>query len=327
MKPIILTRTEGMSRDDWLSWRNQGIGGSDAAAVCGVSKWRGPLMVYMEKKGLMERLEPGEAAYWGTTLEDVVAKEFTKRTGLRVKRRNAMFRHPEYPWMIANVDREMVGANVGLECKTAGTYRGGEWDGDELPDEYYIQIQHYMAVMGWSACWVAVLIGGQRFLCKKVERNNTLIAQIVEKEREFWEEHILKDVPPTIGMADDAAEIWPEDTDAEMVQPDEMSEQLAVELEVVRQQKKEVEERENLLVLKLQEIIGESQGIDGIATWRKSKDAVSVDLERVVSEMAALVPDGDKVQRELTERHSTVKTGSRRFLFKFKSQSQKKEAA
>jgi predicted phage-related endonuclease len=172
-----------------------------------------------------------------------------------------------------------------------------------------------------------VLIGGQRFLCKKVERNNTLIAQIVEKEREFWEEHILKDVPPTIGMADNAAEIWPEDTDAEMFPPDEISEQLAVELEVVRQQKKEVEERENLLVLKLQEIIGESQGIDGIATWRKSKDAVSVDLERVVSEMAALVPDGDKVQRELTERHSTVKTGSRRFLFKFKSQSQKKEAA
>jgi len=327
MKPIVLTSTKDLTREQWLDWRMRGIGGSDAAAVCGVSKWRGPLTVYMEKKGLLERSEPGESAYWGTTLEDVVAQEFVKRTGLRVRRRNAMFRHPMFPWMIANVDREMVGANVGLECKTTSAYRSGEWDGDELPDEYFIQIQHYMAVMGWGACWTAVLIGGQRFLCKKVERNNTLIAQIVEKEREFWEEHILKDVPPTIGMADDAAEIWPEDTDAEMVQPDEMSEQLAVELEVVRQQKKEVEERENLLVLKLQEIIGESQGIEGIATWRKSKDAVSVDLERVVSEMAALVPDGDRVQRELMERHSRIKPGSRRFLFKFKSQSQKKEAA
>ncbi len=327
MKPIILTRTDGMSREDWLKWRNQGIGGSDAAAVCGVSKWRGPLTVYMEKKGLMERSEPGEAAYWGTTLEDIVAKEFTKRTGLRVKRRNAMFRHPEYSWMIANVDREMVGANVGLECKTAGTYRGGEWDGDELPDEYYIQIQHYMAVMGWSACWVAVLIGGQRFLCKKVERNEALILQIIEKERTFWEYFFLKDIPPDIGISDDAAAIWPEDTDAEMVQPDEITEQIAVELEVARQQKAEAELRENALTLKLQEIIGESQGIAGIATWRKSKDAIKIDLERVVSEMAALIPDGDRVQRELMERYSTVKPGSRRFLFKYKSQGQKKEAA
>lgn len=327
MKPIILTRTENMPREEWLLWRKLGIGGSDAAAVCGVSKWRGPLTVYMEKKGLLERSEPGEAAYWGTTLEDVVAKEFSKRTGLRIRKRNAMFRHPRYPWMLANVDREMVGANVGLECKTTSAYQSEQWKDDELPDDYYLQIQHYIEVMGWGACWIAVLIGGQRFLCKKVERNNALIAQIVEKEREFWEEHVLKDVPPPIGFADNAAEIWPEDTDAEMVPADEIAEQLAVELEIARQQKKEVEERENLLVLKLQEIIGESQGIDGIATWRKSKDAVSVNLERVVSEMAALIPDGDRVQRELMERHSRIKPGSRRFLFKYKPHAGQREAA
>lgn len=327
MKPIVLTSTKDLTREQWLNWRMLGIGGSDAAAVCGVSKWRGPLTVYMEKKGLLERSEPGESAYWGTTLEDVVAQEFVKRTGLRVRRRNAMYRHPEYPWMLANVDREVVGANVGLECKTTSAYRGGEWDGDELPDEYYIQNQHYIEVMGWDWCWTSVLIGGQRFMQKQVMRNDALIAQIVEKEREFWEEHILKDVPPPIGMADDAAEIWPEDSDDAMLPADEIAEQIAVELEIARQQKSEAEERENAMVLRLQEIIGDRQGIAGIATWKKSRDAVKVDLERVVSEMAGMIPDGDKVQRELMERHSTVKPGSRRFLFKFKTQTQKREAA
>jgi putative phage-type endonuclease len=315
-----------MPREDWLLWRKRGIGGSDAAAVCGVSKWRGPLTVYMEKKGLLERSDPGEAAYWGTTLEDVVAKEFTKRTGLRVRKRNAMFRHPRYPWMLADVDREMVGANVGLECKTTSAYQSEQWKDDELPDEYYLQIQHYIEVMGWEACWVAVLIGGQRFLFKKVERNDALISQIVEKEREFWEEHVLKDVPPAIGFADNAAEIWPEDSDAEMVPADEIAEQLAIELEVARQEKGEAESRENALILRLQEIIGDRQGIEGIATWRKSKDAVKVDLERVMSDMARLIPDGDKVQRELMERYSILKPGSRRFLFKYKPQAQKEAA-
>lgn len=326
MKPIILTRTDNMPREDWLLWRKRGIGGSDAAAVCGVSKWRGPLTVYMEKKGLLERSEPGEAAYWGTTLEDVVAKEFTKRTGLRVRKRNAMFRHPRYPWMLADVDREMVGANVGLECKTTSAYQSEQWKDDELPDEYYLQIQHYITVMGWEACWIAVLIGGQRFVFKKVERNGALMSQIVEKEREFWEEHILKDIPPAIGMADNAAEIWPEDTDAEMVPADEIAEQLAIELEVARQEKSEAESRENALILKLQEIIGDRQGIEGIATWKKSKDSVKVDLERVMSDMARLIPDGDKVQRELMERYSILKPGSRRFLFKYKPQAQKEAA-
>ena len=126
---VIVTKTDVLDRHGWLSIRRKGIGGSDAAKVLGLSKWGGPLTVFLDKTGRlpMEDDEPSEAAYWGTTLEDVVAREFSKRTGLRVQRRNAMFHHPDHPWMIANVDRVIVGSNRGLECKTVSAFKADEW--------------------------------------------------------------------------------------------------------------------------------------------------------------------------------------------------------
>ena len=143
--PNVLTSTKGMSRNDWLKQRRKGIGGSDAAKVLGISKWGGPLSVYMEKKGLYTPDEPGEAAYWGTVLEDVVAREFEKQSGLKVRRENKIFQHAEYPWMLANVDRRIVGANKGLECKTTSNFMG-DVEGDELPA--YSRFRHIASGVG-----------------------------------------------------------------------------------------------------------------------------------------------------------------------------------
>lgn len=298
--PNVLVSTKGMIREEWLKHRQLGIGGSDAAKVLGISRWGGPLSVYMEKNGLYTPEEPGEAAYWGTVLEDVVAREFEKQSGLKVRRENKIFRHPEYPWMLANVDRRIVGANKGLECKTTSNFMGDEWKDDELPDAYYVQIQHYIAVMGWESCYVAVLIGGQRFIWKECVRNDSLILTIVEKEREFWEDHFLKNIPPAIGIADNPSALWPnQETDdlAEDIDGDALK--TAQELLEVKEGIKHLEAEEKRLEALLKALAGASAGVAGVCTWKQTKERVSVNWQGVASELGA---DGEIVSR-YTERN------------------------
>ena len=175
-----------MTREEWLDARRTGIGGSDVAAILGLSPWKSPVMVYMDKIGESPDQEENEAMYWGNVLEDVVAKEFEKRTGMKVKRKNAIIRHADYPWMLANVDRLIIGQKAGLECKTANEYAKDAWDGDKAPDVYILQCMHYMAVTGFKEWWIAVLIGGNKFHFKKIERDEELITFLIEKESEFW---------------------------------------------------------------------------------------------------------------------------------------------
>lgn len=190
MNSCVLISTKGMTQEEWLSFRQRGIGGSDVAAIACLSKYKSPASVYLDKLGLLEHQEAGEAAYWGTTLEDLVAKEFSKQTGLKVQRRNAIFQHPEYPFMLANIDRFIIDKEKGkgiLECKTASEYLKNDWEGDNLPDAYMLQIQHYLAVTGLDYAYIAVLIGGNKFKYKYVPRDEELIRFIIKIESDFWQ--------------------------------------------------------------------------------------------------------------------------------------------
>ncbi|MCL6599542.1 MAG: YqaJ viral recombinase family protein [Alicyclobacillus macrosporangiidus] len=207
MAAEVLVSTRDMSREAWLQARTQGIGGSDVAAIAGLSRWKSPVQVYLEKIGEAQPEEAGEAAYWGTVLEDVVAAEFTRRTGLKVRRRNAILRHPEYPWMIANVDRLVVGQEAGLECKTASEYLRDEWVEDRIPDAYMLQVQHYMAVTGLPKWWIAVLIGGNKFVHKCVERDDTIIQCLIDLERDFWNNHVVPKIPPAFDGSEASTEL------------------------------------------------------------------------------------------------------------------------
>lgn len=192
-----IAKINEMTREQWLALRQIGIGGSDAGAILGVNKWKSPFQVYMDK------IEPyyeeqSEAAYWGTELEDMVAKEFEKRTGKKVRRNNRVLQSVDNPFMIANLDREVVGENAILECKTANAYLAKEWEGDEIPASYIVQVQHYMAVRGSEKAYIAVLIGGQRFLWKEIPRDEEFIKFLIEQEKKFWNEHILTLIPPAL---------------------------------------------------------------------------------------------------------------------------------
>ncbi|WP_205180234.1 YqaJ viral recombinase family nuclease [Siminovitchia thermophila] len=190
-----------MTEQEWLQARTRGIGGSDASIVLGLNKWRTPFELWLEKTGqITPESADNDAAYFGTLLEDLVAKEFEKRTGKKVRRRNAMFQHPEHDFILANVDRMVVGEKAVLECKTASAYRLKEWESEEIPEEYIVQIQHYLGVMGpeYKKGYFAVLVGGQKFIWKEIERDDELIEMIFAAEVDFWNNHVLAEVEPPL---------------------------------------------------------------------------------------------------------------------------------
>lgn len=202
-------------RAAFLAERKTGIGGSDAAAVVGLNPWQTNFALWEEKVG---RREPDDLSHvaavkWGIRLEDVVADAFAEETGLAVHRVNRTLRHPEYPWMMAHLDRRIVGQKRGLEVKTAGHWaaQSDQWGRsgtDEVPEQYLIQVMHYMAVTGYEAFSLAVLAGGQDFRIYTVPRNDTLIAQLIEREAAFWKLVESKTAPQVIDL-NDARRLFP----------------------------------------------------------------------------------------------------------------------
>jgi putative phage-type endonuclease len=197
--PKVIANTKDMSRADWLAIRSKYIGGSDAAVVLGLSKWKTPFELYLEKTGQVEPQEiDNDAIYFGNALEDFVAKEFERRSGKKVRRKNQMLQHDNYDFMMANLDRVIVGENALLECKTTSAYNAKDWEGDEVPTNYLVQVNHYLAVTGYEKAYIAVLIGGQKFVWKEIERDEELITLIIEALQRYWEFHIKGNNPPAL---------------------------------------------------------------------------------------------------------------------------------
>ena len=199
MTANVLVSTGNLPYEDWLEYRKAGIGGSDASVVCGVSRYKSPVELWMEKTGQLPSQEAGEAAYWGNLLESLVREEFTKRTGISVTKPSALYQSEEHPFMLANVDglcEDPVHGPCIFEAKTASAYKAGEWE-DSIPDEYMIQIQHYMAVTGYQGAYIAVLIGGNTFRWRFVERDEELIAMLISLEEDFWR-HVQDGTPPAL---------------------------------------------------------------------------------------------------------------------------------
>lgn len=184
---------------EWLKERQKGIGGSDAGAILGVNKYKTAFQVYLDKtEPIAEVEEQSEAAYFGDMFEENVAKEFERRTGKKVRRDRRHFKHKDYPFMVANIDRRIVGENAILECKTANQFLSKEWESDDIPASYLLQVQHYLAVTNAEKGYIAVLLGGQKFLWKEVPRDEELINIMIQAEKKFWENHVIKNIPPEL---------------------------------------------------------------------------------------------------------------------------------
>lgn len=218
-----------MTRKEFLERRKEGIGGSDAAVVCGLSPWQTELELYLEKRGELDNSSVNEYLYWGSNNEDEIADTFAEAMGLRVRRTSHQYRHPDHPFMIANLDRLIEGSDALLECKTSNAFKAGDWGKgielelvedpetldiayaakdpnwkekigtvayDEVPEYYLCQIQHSLAASGRQAAFLAVLIGGNTFKVFYIQRDDDFIEALIELESSFWA-RVLEGSAPT----------------------------------------------------------------------------------------------------------------------------------
>lgn len=288
MKPIVLAKVTSENRVEWLQVRRKGIGGSDAAAIAGLNPYKSPVAVYYDKTGQIEQpdlykvnerggfVEGNEAAYWGNRDEAEVAKEFYLRTGKKVRKRNAVLQHPEHKFMLANIDREIVGEDAGLECKITGEFNKNEWQkGETIPQQYYLQCQHYMAVTGRQKWYIAVKIGGNKFHWDVIERDEEIIESLVQLEKEFWEK-VENLEPPEMDGSDSAKDVlnmlYPaENVEWEAVDLGEDADQLIKELEETKSQLKELEAQKKEAENKLKAMLGTNEAgetSEYIVTWK-----------------------------------------------------------
>jgi len=207
MTAIELAKTLDMPREQWLELRKKGIGGSDSAAIVGLDRYRSAFDVYAEKIGLKPEQPDNEAMRQGRDLEQYVAERFMEATGKKVRRRNAMLQHPEYPFMLANIDRWVVGENAGLECKTTSVLNRAKFNQGEFPPNYYVQCMHYMAVTGADRWYLAVLVLNKSFHVFTIERDEAEIQALIAAEKDFWENHVMKQIPPAPDGSEATSEV------------------------------------------------------------------------------------------------------------------------
>jgi putative phage-type endonuclease len=262
-----------MNRAEWKEARRGGIGGSDAAVVLGVSPWKTPLELYLEKRGEGPEVEENEYMRWGNLLEPVIRQRYADVTGMAVAVPDEILKHPKHPFMIANVDG-LLPDRV-LEVKTSRTGQGwGEEGSDEIPQPYLAQVTHYMSVTGRELADVAVLIGGSDFRIFSVELDRELEHMMIEKEQEFWK-MVESETPPEPRSFEDVQKRFGKSSVSAIVQAS------PVIVDVVRMLKETRDELENLkaheerLKFQIMKEMGEADTLahneDILATWKLDK--------------------------------------------------------
>ena len=261
---MIMTSAEMQAeggREKWLELRKNGIGGSDAGVIVGVNPWKNRFQLWMEKTGQAGEQELTEEQIermdWGTRMEPVIADWFEAKTGKKL-RRCGMIRNNEYPFMFADVDRLVVGENAIVEIKTTSAFNKDEWADDKLPDSYYCQIQHYMAVGGYDKCYVVCLLGGQKAVIREVARNDEDIAVLIEEEGKFWNDFVVTKTIPEVDASNNCKKLieklYP-GGEKEVLQIGGEWEAVCEEIEQMKAQIKQLEnfikEKENKLRLQL----------------------------------------------------------------------------
>jgi putative phage-type endonuclease len=191
-----------MLTEKQLSERHLGIGGSDVSAIMGLSGYQDKFDVYLQKIGLGEPVDSNSAMEWGNLLEPVLIKQYERTMEVEVTQPAETFVHPEYSWMRANVDGLIVGKNAILECKTTSSYQFAHWQKERYnltPWPYYLQVAHYCAVLNADYADIVVLVGGNDLKLFRYERHMEVEKTLIQKEKEFWENHVMTETPPVYG--------------------------------------------------------------------------------------------------------------------------------
>ena len=294
-----LVSTLNLDKKEWLKYRKKGIGGSDAGAVCGLNPYRTAMQVYNDKTSdTIEEID-NEAMRQGREFEDYVARRFTEATGKKVRRANAMFCHESYPFMLADVDRMVVGEDAGLECKTASPFMAEHWKDGKIPLSYQIQCYHYMTVCNADAWYIAVLIYGRDFKYYRLERDESMLADLVRIEQDFWENHVQKRIlpePDGSKLADSVIAEYYKNSVAEILPlkgfDDKLRrrQELKEDMEQMEREKKKIEQELKLYLGEAEQAENEQYRV-----YWKSVSSIRVDESRLKEEQPEIYAQYQKV--------------------------------
>lgn len=288
--------TSSFTHEQWLELRKTGIGGSDAGAIMGLNKYATPLSIYLAKKDFAS-FEGNKATEWGNILEDPVRQKAREELGIEIETVPGMFRNKQWYFMNANFDglvyvegeKEIAGSVVsglgGHEIKTSRT--GDGFTQDEIPDPYYAQVQHYMAVTGLSYFVLTVFIfdryEGRHYV---IPRNDDFIAQLVERETDFWENYILTDTAPAPTGNENEMDLVKSLPMSEEITLDDECEAMLDEKEQLDAQIKELSEKSDAIkeqiILRMSQCSNGTDAAKAVATCGNWKITVSTQVSKRV---------------------------------------------
>ena len=261
--------------------RDLQIGGSEIAAIMNMSPYDTPLSLWAKKTKKLppSELSNFEAAEIGAELEEYVCRKFTRKTGIKLRVDNRTFSHPKYPYMVGHIDRWVVGQDAIFEAKTCSAWLEKHWEGDEIPQQYILQVMWYMGLLKKRFAHIAVLIGGQKFRWKMIEFDQELFDMMVEKARVFMEDYVLKDVAPMAveGDSEFLMQMFPTSLESNLLLEGVLEKEMDVLLgdrsgavEAINHAKSELETIE----ARIKQILGPNESAE-TGTWRVSWKTIS----------------------------------------------------
>ena len=284
-----------MLHKDTSKDRHLYIGGSDISAIMGMNRWKTPLSLWAEKtlKLPTPDLSNVEAVEMGTRLEQFVADTFCDKTGKKVRRAPKVYQHPDYPYMVAHIDRLVTGTDELLECKTCSLFKKDEWENDEIPQEYILQVIWYLGITGRKVGHIAVLIGGQSFKYKQIDFDAELFESMVETAKEFWA-CVQNDIPPKVMANDDVTlkELYSTHNEViiDLVESDNISavdtfEEKIAYLQEIKAHAIEIDKERKAIEATIKDIIKDNLGIKTPKyeiIWKEQKGQIYYDKEQMM---------------------------------------------
>lgn len=278
--------------------RHEYIGASDIGVIMGVGLFKTPFELWCEKT---QKIKPEiskkqqEIMDMGNLLEDVIAQKYASEHNVSVRRSPKVYVHPKYSYIRAHADRIITGSERGLECKNTSEYMADKWNGADIPEQYILQCQLCMGLSGRKEWDIAVLIGGNKYKDKSLKFDKDLYDLMIEKAVDFWQNNVLRDVPPALTADDNKVvrDLYP-DNNGNLLDISEIDSGLLISFEdaVAQRQelsmhKKQIEEELNELDAKIKDVIKTNDGIltpKYKVTWKNQKGQIRYDKEQMIAD-------------------------------------------
>ena len=274
--------------------RSKYIGGSDIGAILGLSRFRSPVQVWMEKTGKETSRVDSLALRFGSFAEEFVASEYSQSTGLELLHEESAFIHPEHSIFCAHIDRLVMGDGLSspptkiLECKTANPFSQGDWGivgSDEVPLPYLCQVAWYQAITGIEQADLAVLFGNSDFRIYEIARDKELEQMIIQKALFFWNEYVLKDIPPPVQSEADCQTLFSKGDPSKSVEAKKDALELAKRLQILNSEITSRETEISLIKQSIMSELGEAETLSYqgkvLATWKAPKPSFRLDSKRL----------------------------------------------